>query len=58
MGIKLPIEEGLMILMRVMVSVLVVTIVGEVTVTKLLNEVAEQLLEALEVQVKLGLILN
>jgi hypothetical protein len=58
MGIKLPIEEGLMILRRVMVSVLVVTIVGEVTVTKLLNEVAEQLLEALEVQVKLGLILN
>lgn len=58
MGIKLPIEEGLTILMRVMVSVLVVTIVGEVTVTRLLTEVAEQLLEALEVQVILGLIVN
>ena len=57
-GVELPIEEGLVILIRVIVSVLVVTIVGEVTVTKFLTEVAVQLLEAVEVQFKLPSILK
>jgi hypothetical protein len=54
MGVKLPIADGLVIPRRVIVRDVVVTIVKEVTVTRLLLLLAVQLVDPLDMQLMFG----